>query len=605
MTMPEMSGPEVFDSGCARSGPDLPVVLMSGYHEDELADGGRSRDQRLRPEAVHAGRSRQPDARSPSSGRRRRQPGCRASPVESAQLRLGQLRRVGERAGPDRPRRARPPRRVPAPRAPPGRRPCRGRRSAPRRSSTPIRPSRRNRSTIRPRSQRVVEAKGIAGAREGAGRERARRRRVGRSAGASAANRHQVSERALPQRGRRGRQSVAPMSMRAWVQSPGRSGSTEASAIACIRPAGERTGVASRRGPGRGPAGRSCRRPRPAPERDRGDGAGRVRADPGQALEGGDVARDPAAVLGDDRPRRASQVERPAVVAHPLPRAKDVGRRRGGEVGDGREAIDEPAPRLDDPRDLGLLGHHLRHEDRVRIARRRGTRARGRARRTRRGRRRARRRQRAARSRVRRSRRGPASAGHRPRAYHRPDARARRPSPCSPTPSGSAPRSGSSGPTGRRSARRVETAEAAGADDLWIDDHLLADEGDADDAKLEGWTTLAAAGRGHDPRPARPARRREHVPQPGPDRQARDDARPHQRRAGDPRARRRLVRGGARRRSGSSSEAASASGSIAWPSRSRSSGGCSTASASATTAGSTSCATRWPRRARSRPTCRS
>ena len=38
----------------------------------------------------------------------------------------------------------------------------------------------------------------------------------------------------------------------------------------------------------------------------------------------------------------------------------------------------------------------------------------------------------------------------------------------------------------------VEAAEEAGADDLWIDDHLLSDEGDADDAKFEGWTTLAA-----------------------------------------------------------------------------------------------------------------
>jgi alkanesulfonate monooxygenase SsuD/methylene tetrahydromethanopterin reductase-like flavin-dependent oxidoreductase (luciferase family) len=38
----------------------------------------------------------------------------------------------------------------------------------------------------------------------------------------------------------------------------------------------------------------------------------------------------------------------------------------------------------------------------------------------------------------------------------------------------------------------VETAEAAGADDLWIDDHLLSDEGDAVDPKLEGWATLAA-----------------------------------------------------------------------------------------------------------------
>lgn len=35
-------------------------------------------------------------------------------------------------------------------------------------------------------------------------------------------------------------------------------------------------------------------------------------------------------------------------------------------------------------------------------------------------------------------------------------------------------------------------AEAAGFDHLWIDDHLLNDEGDPDAPKLEGWTTLAA-----------------------------------------------------------------------------------------------------------------
>ena len=38
----------------------------------------------------------------------------------------------------------------------------------------------------------------------------------------------------------------------------------------------------------------------------------------------------------------------------------------------------------------------------------------------------------------------------------------------------------------------VLRAEAAGFDDLWIDDHLLCDEGDWPDAKLEAWTTLAA-----------------------------------------------------------------------------------------------------------------
>jgi F420-dependent oxidoreductase-like protein len=34
--------------------------------------------------------------------------------------------------------------------------------------------------------------------------------------------------------------------------------------------------------------------------------------------------------------------------------------------------------------------------------------------------------------------------------------------------------------------------ERAGWDSLWLDDHLLADEGDWDDPKLEGWSTLAA-----------------------------------------------------------------------------------------------------------------
>jgi len=38
----------------------------------------------------------------------------------------------------------------------------------------------------------------------------------------------------------------------------------------------------------------------------------------------------------------------------------------------------------------------------------------------------------------------------------------------------------------------VVAAEDAGADDLWVDDHLLSDEGAPDDAKLEGWATLSA-----------------------------------------------------------------------------------------------------------------
>jgi F420-dependent oxidoreductase-like protein len=38
----------------------------------------------------------------------------------------------------------------------------------------------------------------------------------------------------------------------------------------------------------------------------------------------------------------------------------------------------------------------------------------------------------------------------------------------------------------------VLRAEAVGFDDVWIDDHLLCDEGDWSDPKLEGWTALAA-----------------------------------------------------------------------------------------------------------------
>jgi len=35
-------------------------------------------------------------------------------------------------------------------------------------------------------------------------------------------------------------------------------------------------------------------------------------------------------------------------------------------------------------------------------------------------------------------------------------------------------------------------AEQAGFESLWFDDHLLADEGDWHDPKLEGWAALAA-----------------------------------------------------------------------------------------------------------------
>ena len=87
---------------------------------------------------------------------------------------------------------------------------------------------------------------------------------------------------------------------------------------------------------------------------------------------------------------------------------------------------------------------------------------------------------------------------------------------------------------------------------------------------------------------ARADGRREHVPQPGPDRQARDDPRPPQRRPGGPRHRRRLVRAGARglRDRGLGIRLRRAAR-PARRGRRRSSAACSTASGSPTTAAST------------------
>ena len=90
-------------------------------------------------------------------------------------------------------------------------------------------------------------------------------------------------------------------------------------------------------------------------------------------------------------------------------------------------------------------------------------------------------------------------------------------------------------------------AERAGWDSLWVDDHLLADEGDPSDAKLEGWATISALADGDPARPPGPPRRRQHVPRSGADREARDHGRPPVGRTVRPRPRWRLVRARARR----------------------------------------------------------
>ena len=63
----------------------------------------------------------------------------------------------------------------------------------------------------------------------------------------------------------------------------------------------------------------------------------------------------------------------------------------------------------------------------------------------------------------------------------------------------------------------VLRAEAAGFDDLWIDDHLLSDEGDWHDPEAGGLDHARRRRRRHNAPAARPAGLGEHAPQPGAD----------------------------------------------------------------------------------------
>ena len=98
---------------------------------------------------------------------------------------------------------------------------------------------------------------------------------------------------------------------------------------------------------------------------------------------------------------------------------------------------------------------------------------------------------------------------------------------------GSAPSSGRSTRSWPEFRDAALAAEAAGWDSVWTWDHLLAIFGPWEQPIFEGWTLLAGRRRrSRRKRPARADGRREHVPQPGPDREARDDARPRRRTAG-------------------------------------------------------------------------
>ena len=104
-------------------------------------------------------------------------------------------------------------------------------------------------------------------------------------------------------------------------------------------------------------------------ERESCDGRRRVGADTREPAQKSRVARHPPAVLLDQGPRSLGERHRAAVVPEPGPRTHDVVARSPREIMHGWEPIEEPLERRADARGLGLLEHHLGHQDRVRIAR--------------------------------------------------------------------------------------------------------------------------------------------------------------------------------------------------------------------------------------------
>ena len=172
--------------------------------------------------------------------------------------------------------------------------------------------------------------------------------------------------RAVVASGRRGRQTVAPRSMSACVHVAGRPSATTPSARACTSRAGMRFRATATTRP-RTRRTLTSTAPTRSAERDGRDRASRVGTDARQRLERLDRVGDaPAVLVADDR-RRPPQGECAPVVAETLPLAKDVGGRSGRERLDGREARHEALPMRCGARGLGLLGHRLGDEDRVRV----------------------------------------------------------------------------------------------------------------------------------------------------------------------------------------------------------------------------------------------
>ena len=102
-------------------------------------------------------------------------------------------------------------------------------------------------------------------------------------------------------------------------------------------------------------------------ERKRGDGSGSVGTDAGKLAELSHGARQLAAVMLHHNPRELVQSHGASVVAHAGPEANDVGRLGVGQRPEGGERFEEGVVLRDDALDLGLLEHHFRDEDGIRV----------------------------------------------------------------------------------------------------------------------------------------------------------------------------------------------------------------------------------------------
>jgi hypothetical protein len=97
------------------------------------------------------------------------------------------------------------------------------------------------------------------------------------------------------------------------------------------------------------------------------DGAGGVATDAGQLPQLGGIGRHDAAELAHHLACQLLQVGGAPVVAEAVPTLADGSGRRGGQMVQGGIAPEEAVVVALDPRDLGLLQHHFRHEYPVRI----------------------------------------------------------------------------------------------------------------------------------------------------------------------------------------------------------------------------------------------